>query len=80
MRLGLSSLCLGFLGCSEPPTPKVALSTAEIEAEQIKQMVASEELVLKLTPLLRAVGKAMVSGSRVISVYAISRSLPSERT
>lgn len=64
LRICLSLLFLGFSGCSDPPEREAALSAAEIEAEQIKRMVESEELVLKLTPLLRALGQAMVSGSR----------------
>ena len=76
-RRGLTYLllCLGFLGCSEPPAPvapKAPPSAAEVEAARIKQMVQSEELILKLTPLLRSVGKAMVSGSRADLPEAVS--------
>lgn len=53
-------LGLGLVGCSEekPPAPKQSTE------DRIKRMIASEELVQKLTPKLRALGVSMVSGSR----------------
>jgi hypothetical protein len=53
-------ICLGLCGCSEE---KVAL-LEESSNPRIQQMIESEEMVLKLTPKLRALGASIVSGSR----------------
>ncbi len=63
LLLGLGSGILpglGLVACSEEKPPAPNLSTED----RIKRMIASEELVQKLTPKLRALGVSMVSGSR----------------
>ena len=55
-------LCASITGCSkEPPAGKTRAEAAE---DSLKSMIESEELVLKLTPKLRALGASLVSGSR----------------
>ena len=53
-------VCVCLMGCSEE---KAALPEESSDA-RIQRMIESEELILKLTPKLRALGASMVSGSR----------------
>lgn len=53
-------ITLGLISCSEEKAPEPGLSAED----RIQQMIASEELLQKLTPNLRALGASMVSGSR----------------
>jgi hypothetical protein len=53
-------ICFGLCACSEE---KVVLRE-ESSNVRIQQMIESEEMVLKLTPKLRALGASIVSGSR----------------
>jgi hypothetical protein len=64
--LGLGILLgLGLVACSEEKSPAPEPLAPELSTEaRIKRMIASEELVQKLTPKLRALGASMVRGSR----------------
>ncbi len=53
-------IALGLISCSEEKAPDPGLSAED----RIQQMIASEELLQKLTPNLRALGASMISGSR----------------
>ncbi len=53
-------LALGFASCSEEKSALKEISNVD----RIKEMVATEELVQQLTPNLRALGAAMVNGTR----------------
>jgi hypothetical protein len=55
-------ICL--VGCSEKKTVSFKESPTEPIDSQIKKMVESEEMILKLTPKLRWLGESMVGGSR----------------
>lgn len=55
-------LTLAVTGCSDDPNQDV--SDDQSEQGRLKQMIATEELVQELTPGLRAIGVAMVQGSR----------------
>ncbi len=52
--------CIFLVNCSEKQTA----STEESPDAAIQRMIESEEMVLKLTPKLRALGASMVRGSR----------------
>ncbi|MCH1498411.1 MAG: VCBS repeat-containing protein [Akkermansiaceae bacterium] len=69
-------LLLAIAGCSEEPIKKK--SASEVAKEQLAKMIASEELIQKLTPRLREIGSAMVSGSRenLSQTVASEASLP----
>jgi len=64
--VGLTRILLGLMffltACSDEANQKV--SEDEAEKERLKQMIATEELVQKLTPGLRAIGVAMVQNAR----------------
>jgi len=55
-------LLFAVVGCSEEPTAKA--SNDESTKQKLKEMIATEELVQKLTPKLRAIGASMVNDSR----------------
>lgn len=55
-------IALLLSGCSKEAENEA--SDDEVEKERLKQMIATEELVQELTPNLRAIGGAMVTGSR----------------
>lgn len=49
-------------GCSEDSTEESL--TEKTEEERLKEMIATEELIQKLTPLMRSMGASLISGSR----------------
>ena len=53
-------MCVCLIGCSEKKTPL----PEDFSDARIQRMIESEEMVLKLTPKLRALGASIVSGSR----------------
>ena len=52
-------MCVCLIGCSEKKTPL----PEDFSDARIQRMIESEEMVLKLTPKLRALGASIVSGS-----------------